>query len=176
MTIVINLGFVIIACWVIMKVNYSVIQKTKLNTFRFRLFALRDEFAVGAMNGIIPADSFEYRRMISLINSTIAHAKTLDPFTLAQFFMKAKESCLIAQLEDKKRFENRCEELAFLKEIYTSYLEISRDIFNFNLPPKIVFIIFKAMHNVSAKARKWMETFESANEFLKSREILAGDI
>lgn len=165
--ITINVLATLISVWICMAI-YSVYgRRAKINSYRFRLFALRDQLALGGMGGKISPDSEEFNTMLSLINSTIKHAARWDPFAIAAFFLNvSSQDGLIKTQERLKRLDDKCNELQFLREINREYFLISRGLFYYNIRPKIIIVFISLTKNLSRRIKKWFYIINGAEEFL----------
>jgi hypothetical protein len=173
-TVIINVASIICSVWVCCLIHRSLIQKTKLDGYRFRLFALRDKLAIEAMGGEIDPYSEEYETMTSLINSTIKRAEVLDPFTLASFFLSMSSyDRLIKTQERLRRLDDKCTKLVFLRQIHGEYFSISRELFGYNLRPKLILLAIWATQGLSTKAKKWYDNFSKTEEYLTKNSSMA---
>ncbi|MCG6551568.1 MAG: hypothetical protein L7F77_04520 [Candidatus Magnetominusculus sp. LBB02] len=127
------LGFniiLIIACiWIAMYLNYNFLRVARLNKLRFRLFSLRDDLALLAMQGVVKENEIEYKTFMRMLNDSI---KIMDQFSIIDFLRFVVKIHQDNQLQDDinsilRRIDHRD---ARLKEIAHNYYYIIDYIFN----------------------------------------------
>lgn len=77
-----NFGLTIICFWILFILHRKYLRLARINHFRFRLYALRDELCILAMRGRISPESAEFRALMSMMNTS---AHNLDRFNVADF-------------------------------------------------------------------------------------------
>jgi|GEM_PF-7012425 len=95
--IIFNSILLLLTLWFALYVNRNFIYKTRINTQRFKLFALRDELTILAMKGEIDYHSKEYQFLLKSLNSLI---KITGDFQMSDFL-----KYLISNYDNKKTQE-----------------------------------------------------------------------
>jgi len=111
--LLINLLIVTASVWVIFVVNYKFIQPTLKNKQRFKLYKLRDELSVLAMQGILDERSDEYTALIGVQNSAICASGSFKVTDYLRFLlhfhkdreMKEKLATVLGNLSNMDNFE-----------------------------------------------------------------------
>ncbi len=80
--LVFNILLTVLCIWLIMYLNYTFLRVARINKFRFKIFALRDELAFLALRNKIDHKSSEYSTLIYLMNGSV---NVLNEFSIIDF-------------------------------------------------------------------------------------------
>jgi len=77
-----NILLSILCVWLIMYLNTNYLKIARLSKVRFKLFNLRDDLAILAMQGNVESNCVEYRTLMDLLNGSIS---ILEKFSIINF-------------------------------------------------------------------------------------------
>ena len=105
--LIFNYILTLLAIWLLFKINNRFIRPASWNTYRFKLFEIRDRLALLAMNGKLREDSDEYRKFISLINFSVNETSDYSTSKLIQLGSKLTElNSIVGKLENTVKHNN----------------------------------------------------------------------
>ncbi|QUX96565.1 hypothetical protein C0J08_14675 [Marinomonas sp. CT5] len=179
--IFLNSIILLVSIWALMFLNYSIIKPTRINEKRFKLYKIRDDLAVMAIEGRIKENSDEYMILINLINNSIASTKDFEITKFINRFNRLlKDKALRRNIEQIIKKIERDELPDEYRKLVKQYFIVSKQIFAHKswllvnlLTPFILFfkvlgtiiIIFKSL---SAQLTIKQEQIKDAESYYKS--------
>ncbi len=138
--IIFNSILLLLSIWFILYVNLNFIYKTRINKKRFKLFALRDELSLLAMQGEVDYNSKEYQLVLNSLNGLI---KITGDFKISDFltyivknFDDRKNREVIEQTSQKLEKKNHA-----LNDIWIQFSIVTNNIMSRHLRLFIMFLV-----------------------------------
>lgn len=86
--LLLNLLVVTVSVWIIFVVNYKFIQPALKNRQRFKLYKLRDELSILAMQGVLDEHSDEYLTLMEVQNASISASRSFMVTDFLRFLLR----------------------------------------------------------------------------------------
>lgn len=164
-----NFSLICASLWIGTKIYYKFIKRVRINSYRFKFFALRDRLTILVMSRKISPTDNEYLFLLKLLNSSI---RVFDEsYTFAGFF-----NYLSGIASDKATIKEIDKMIKGLKEHKNSELvSIAREYFELNHQVFVTYtrrtplsIFLKVLARFAAPPKKRIELQEKIDARLES--------